>query len=161
MASAAVRWRGPLLRAALIAAVVCAVTGVVVYFLAGRGRGAVPADGAPPQPPDDEEVPPAGSTPPFFWELPADLRGAVEPPTCDWQLSADQLVAMGPTARRSANGSAVLWRGRFGLETGWCDAAARVDGNYTRQPQVRGWTGFRAPSSSLVSYGAPLADACH
>ncbi|KAL4451840.1 hypothetical protein ABPG75_007502 [Micractinium tetrahymenae] len=121
------------------------VAGVAVYFLARSSGGTVHADSVPPPgaAPGEEEGPLAGS-PPFFWELPADLPGIVQPQTCEWGLSADELVALGPTGRRTAataprtpDGRVVLWRGRFGLEAGWCGFAARVDGNYTRQPQIR------------------------
>lgn len=144
MADAA-HWRGPLLRALLLAALVCAVAGVAVYFLARGSRG---PGGSMPGPPGEEapgdDTPPAGSSPPFFWELPASLAGIAEPVPCEWPVTSDALVALGPTARRSGatvqrvlDGRVVLWRGKFDVETGWCGFAARVDGDYTRQPQVR------------------------
>ncbi|PSC69467.1 methyltransferase type 11 [Micractinium conductrix] len=113
------------------------------------GTGSVTGTSLPS--PDVDEAPTdPGTDALFYWELPAQLAGVAEPGLCEWNVGAEELVAAGPTERRSSataaagaplglapDGRPFLWRGVWRLEGGWCGFAALVAGNYTRQPQIR------------------------
>lgn len=146
---AAPRWRVPLW-GWLAGALGCCATAAVIYLLVSRSIGTGSVTGTSLPSPDVDEAPTdPGTDALFYWELPAQLAGVAEPGLCEWNVGAEELVAAGPTERRSSataaagaplglapDGRPFLWRGVWRLEGGWCGFAALVAGNYTRQPQV-------------------------